>query len=110
MAERQLSGRVAAPPMNALLSTGLAERLGGLIPSGVTAAGIGMPGLRTAADAASLARALAARAGCRVYITGDGETAWLGAFGGAPGIVVFAGTGSGATGCDGQRWVRAGGH
>jgi N-acetylglucosamine kinase-like BadF-type ATPase len=24
--------------------------------------------------------------------------------------VVFAGTGSGATGCDGQRWARAGGH
>ncbi|MGH3247771.1 MAG: BadF/BadG/BcrA/BcrD ATPase family protein, partial [Trebonia sp.] len=43
-------------------------------------------------------------------MTWDGETAWLGAFGTAPGIAVFAGTGSGALGCDGERWARAGGH
>jgi N-acetylglucosamine kinase-like BadF-type ATPase len=69
-----------------------------------------MPGIRSAESAARLAKAVSDRAGCPVYITGDGETAWLGAFGGAPGIVVFAGTGSGATGCDGQRWARSGGH
>jgi N-acetylglucosamine kinase-like BadF-type ATPase len=45
-----------------------------------------------------------------VYVTSDGATAWLGAFGTAPGIAVYAGTGSGAAGCDGEQWARAGGH
>lgn len=97
--------------MNALLTENLADRLLSLIePAAPTAAGIGMPGLRSAADARLLANALTRRAGCPVYVTWDGATAWLGAFGGAPGIVVFAGTGSAATGCDGKRWARAGGH
>jgi len=96
--------------MNALLTADVDERLAGLITPGVTAAGIGMPGIRSAESAARLAKAVSDRAGCPVYVTGDGETAWLGAFGGEPGIVVFAGTGSGATGCDGQRWARSGGH
>ena len=97
--------------MNALLTHDLESRLLELIrTAGATAVGIGMPGVRTAQDAMSLGEALSQRAGCPVYVTGDGETAWLGAFGAAPGIVVFAGTGSGATGCDGQRWARAGAH
>jgi N-acetylglucosamine kinase-like BadF-type ATPase len=45
-----------------------------------------------------------------VRVTWDGETAWLGAFCTQPGIAVFAGTGSGALGCDGERRARAGGH
>ncbi|HEY7279166.1 MAG TPA: BadF/BadG/BcrA/BcrD ATPase family protein, partial [Trebonia sp.] len=53
---------------------------------------------------------LTRRTGRPVRVTGDGETAWLGAFGAAPGIAVFAGTGSGAMGRDGERWARAGGH
>ncbi len=110
VADGSLAGRVTAAPMNALLSADLDERLAALITPGVTAAGVGMPGIRGADSAARLARAVSDRAGCPVYITGDGETAWLGAFGGEPGIVVFAGTGSGATGCDGQRWARSGGH
>jgi glucosamine kinase len=118
LADGRLTSRTTAPPLNALLSEDPAGRLAGLITnasgvagaSGLTAAGIGLPGIRSAAVAARLAASVTARAGCPVYITGDGETAWLGAFGGEPGIVVFAGTGSGATGCDGQRWARTGGH
>ena len=118
LADGRLTSRTTAPPLNALLSEDPDGRLAGLITnasgvtgaSEVTAAGIGLPGIRSAAVAARLAASVTARAGCPVYITGDGETAWLGAFGGEPGIVVFAGTGSGATGCDGQRWARTGGH
>jgi N-acetylglucosamine kinase-like BadF-type ATPase len=69
-----------------------------------------MPGLRSPDEAVRLGAELTRRAGCPVQVTGDGETAWLGAFGAAPGIAVFAGTGSGAMGCDGERWARAGGH
>src|SRR5262249_38829734 len=111
VADGQVTLRFTAPPMNALLSRDLTDRLAELIgAAGATAAGIGMPGLRSAADAAGLGAELARRAGCPVQVTGDGETAWLGAFGAAPGIAVFAGTGSGAMGCDGERWARAGGH
>jgi N-acetylglucosamine kinase-like BadF-type ATPase len=111
ISEGQIVRRLVAPPMNALLTTDLAERLLDLITAeGATAAGIGLPGLRSTAKAARLSRQLTERAGCPVHVANDGQTAVLGAFGAAPGIVVFAGTGSGATGSDGQRWARAGGH
>jgi N-acetylglucosamine kinase-like BadF-type ATPase len=107
----QVVERLTAPPMNALLTTAHPDRLLELIRQArVTAAGIGLPGLRSAERAAALAGDLTRRAGCPVHVTNDGETAWLGAFGGAPGIVVVAGTGSAAFGCDGKRWARAGGH
>ncbi len=107
----QVARRFTAPPMNALLSGDLTDRLAELIgAAGATAAGIGMPGLRSPADAARLGEELTRRAGCPVLAAPDGETAWLGAFGAAPGIAVFAGTGSGAMGCDGERRARAGGH
>ena len=103
--------RQVAPPMNALLTGNVSERLLGLVTSwDATAAGIGLPGLRSPAARAGLAAELTSRAGRPVYVTGDGEIALLGAFGARPGIAVFAGTGSGATGWDGQRWARAGGH
>jgi N-acetylglucosamine kinase-like BadF-type ATPase len=112
--------RRTSAPMNGLLTPDLADRLAELlvtdgpadagVTAGVTAAGIGMPGLRSAEETTRLAETLTKRAGYPVYIAGDGATALLGAFGGAPGIAVFAGTGSGATGCDGTRWARAGGH
>lgn len=111
VADGQVTRRFTAPPMNALLSADLTDRLATLIGAAdVTAAGIGMPGLRSPDDAAALGAELTRRAGRPVRVTGDGETAWLGAFGAAPGIAVFAGTGSGAMGCDGERWARAGGH
>jgi glucosamine kinase len=111
VADGQVTRRFTAPPLNALLSGDLTDRLAELIGAAdATAAGIGMPGLRSPADAARLGAELTRRAGCPVRVTWDGETAWLGAFGAAPGIAVFAGTGSGAMGCDGERWARAGGH
>ena len=111
VADGQVTRRFTAPPLNALLSGDLTDRLAELIgAAGATAAGIGMPGLRSPAAAARLGAELTSRAGCPVRVTWDGETAWLGAFGGAPGIAVFAGTGSAAMGCDGERWARAGGH
>ncbi|HXT91612.1 MAG TPA: BadF/BadG/BcrA/BcrD ATPase family protein [Trebonia sp.] len=111
VAGRQVVRRQVAPPMNALLTEDVAERLLDLVTGwDATAAGIGLPGLRSPAARARLAAELTSRAGCPVYVTGDGETALLGAFGARPGIAVFAGTGSGATGWDGRRWARAGGH
>jgi N-acetylglucosamine kinase-like BadF-type ATPase len=111
VADGQVTERFTAPPMNALLSGDLTDRLAELIGTAdATAAGVGMPGLRSPADAARLGAELTRRAGHPVRVTWDGETAWLGAFGAAPGIAVFAGTGSGALGCDGERWARAGGH
>jgi len=111
VADGQVAERFTAPPMNALLSEDLTDRLAELIGAAdVTAAGIGMPGLRSPAAAARLGAELTRRAGCPVRVTWDGETALLGAFGAAPGIAVFAGTGSGAMGFDGERSARAGGH
>lgn len=107
----RLTLAATAPPVNALITPDLADRLLGLVKSAdATAAGIGLPGIRTADRAARLAAELTSRAGIPVYVTGDGETGWLGAFGGQPGIVIYAGTGSGAAGSDGRRWARAGGH
>jgi glucosamine kinase len=103
--------RQTAPPMNALLTRDLESRLLELIRTAdATAVGIGIPGLRSPRKTVRLQEELSQEAGCPVYVTGDGETALLGAFGAAPGVVVFAGTGSGATGYDGERWARAGGH
>jgi glucosamine kinase len=111
VADGQVTERFTAPPINALLSLDLTGRLAELISAaGATAAGVGVPGLRSPADAAELGAELTSRAGHPVRVTWDGETAWLGAFCAEPGIAVFAGTGSGALGCDGHRWARAGGH
>src|SRR5579859_630229 len=107
----EITRRQVAPPMNALLTGDFADRLADLVTAwDPTAAGIGLPGLRSPAARARLAAELTRRAGRPVYVTGDGEAALLGAFGARPGIAVFAGTGSGATGWDGRRWDRAGGH
>jgi N-acetylglucosamine kinase-like BadF-type ATPase len=99
------------PPMNALLTNGFAKQLEKIIREvGATAVGIGMPGMRSPRHAKDVSRTLTQRCGCPVRVTGDGETAQLGAFGGGPGLVVIAGTGCAAVGRDGQRLVRAGGH
>jgi glucosamine kinase len=99
------------PPMNALLTTGFAEQLLSIIGSvGPTAAGIGLPGMHQTGQAQELGQALTRQAGCPVHVTGDADTARCGAFAGAPGIVVIAGTGSAALGWDGERFARAGGH
>jgi glucosamine kinase len=105
----QVTELTPGPPMNALLTGGIAEELEKIIRDAAPdAAGIGMPGIR-AFDAPGLSRTLAERTGCPVVLTGDGETARAGAFLGGPGVAVFAGTGSGATGWDGTHLVQAGG-
>jgi glucosamine kinase len=99
------------PPMNALLTSGFAEQLLNIIGAvGPTVAGIGLPGVHQTGQAHELGQALTRQAGCPVHVTGDADTARYGAFLGAPGIVVIAGTGSVALGWDGERFAYAGGH
>ncbi len=107
----QVTALPDGPPMNALLTPGLTGYLGPVISAaGATAAGIGLPGVRLAGRAHQIGRVLARRAGCPVHVTGDADIARWGAFLGAPGIVVVAGTGSVALGWDGERFAYAGGH
>ena len=107
----RVTTRPDGPPMNALLTTGVAGPLRDIIEAaGPTAAGVGLPGVRTTGQARQLGQTLARQAGCPVHVTGDADTARCGAFLGAPGIVVIAGTGSVALGWDGERFAYAGGH
>jgi glucosamine kinase len=107
----QVTSQPDGPPINALLTTGFAEQLQHIIAAvGPTATGIGLPGVRAAGRARQLGQALTRQAGCPVHVTGDADTARYGAFLGAPGIVVIAGTGSVALGWDGERFASAGGH
>ncbi len=70
-----------------------------------------MPGIaRQPGATQSLARELSIASGARVRVAPDATVAWLGAFLGAPGIVVIAGTGSVAVGGSGKRLLRVGGH
>ena len=99
-------------PLNLLLHDDAFERLVLLIKeSGATAAGLGLAGLRGAAEGRALQEKLSAATGADVAIADDTEVALLGAFDGGPGIVVIAGTGSNAFGRDAQgRAARVGGH
>jgi glucosamine kinase len=98
-------------PMNALLTGGFVERLAEIIEAArPTAAGIGLPGVRTEGQARRIGQTLTRQTGCPVHVCGDAETARAGAFLGAPGVVVIAGTGSAAFGWDGENQARAGGH
>jgi len=107
----QVTARPDGPPMNALLTAGFTDRLLDIIgAASPAAAGIGLPGVRPAGRADELGQTLTRRAGCPVHVTGDADTARHGAFLGAPGIVVIAGTGSAALGWDGERFAQAGGH
>ena len=99
------------PPMNVNLTEGFAGHLLQIIKAAdVTAAGVGLPGLRLQAQARELSQTLSEQAGCPVYVTGDADTAQAGAFLGGPGVVVIAGTGSMAFGRNGEHRARAGGH
>jgi N-acetylglucosamine kinase-like BadF-type ATPase len=99
------------PPMNVNLTDGYAGHLLQIIKAAdVTAAGVGLPGLRQDDQARELSQALSGQAGCPVHVTGDADTAQAGAFLGGPGVVVIAGTGSMAFGRNGVGHARAGGH
>jgi N-acetylglucosamine kinase-like BadF-type ATPase len=106
-----VTARPPGPPMNALLTDGFAGHLRHIIEAaGATAAGIGMPGVRQPGQARDLSEELTRQTGCPVRVTGDADSARAGAFLGAPGVVVIAGTGSMASGWDGESSARAGGH
>ena len=103
--------RPDGPPMNALLTDGFAGHLLQIIKAAdATAAGIGMPGIRLPGQARELSEALTRQTGRPVHVTGDADSARAGAFLGAPGVVVIAGTGSMASGWNGEGSARAGGH
>jgi glucosamine kinase len=99
-------------PLNVLLHADALDRLSALIlETGAVAAGLGLAGVRTAGDADRIAAELRARTGVPVTVGDDTEAALAGAFQGGPGLIVIAGTGSGALGrtVDG-RTARVGGH
>ena len=104
--------RLDLGPINVLLHVDALDRLSaGITAAGATAAGLGLAGLRSATEGGRIAAELAARTGARVAVGDDTDAALAGAFRGAPGIVVIAGTGSGAVGRDAAgRTVRVGGH
>jgi glucosamine kinase len=111
LADGKLSALPSAPPMNAMLTPDITDRILDLVSAAAPdAAGVGLPGVRTAGTAIELSGMLTKQAGIPIHVADDGITTTLGAFGAKPGIVVHAGTGSGATGWDGARWARAGGH
>ena len=94
-----VTARPDGPPMNALLTDGFAGHLRDIIgAAGATAAGIGLPGVRQYDEARRLGATLTRQTGCPVHVTGDADSARAGAFLGAPGVVVIAGTGSMASG------------
>jgi N-acetylglucosamine kinase-like BadF-type ATPase len=97
--------------MNALLTDGYAAQLSQIIEAAdATAAGVGMAGVRQPGQARDLGEALTRQTGRPVHVTSDADTARAGAFLGAPGVVVIAGTGSMASGWNGESSARAGGH
>lgn len=99
-------------PMNVLLHRDSVRRLADLLrDTAADAAGLGLAGVQAADDARKVAAALGELSAVPVAITDDSEVALLGAFDGAPGVIVVAGTGSIACGRDAAgRTIRVGGH
>lgn len=104
--------RIELGPLNILLHSDSAARLASLVAdTRVVAAGLGLAGVQSAADAARVLVALREFTSVPIAVTDDSEAAVLGAFDGKPGGVVIAGTGSIACGRDAAgRVVRVGGH
>lgn len=99
-------------PLNVLLHADAVDRLAALVREvGASAAGMGLAGVRSSEHAARIEGDLSARTGAQVAVGDDTDAALAGAFRGAPGVVVVAGTGSGAAGRDADgRTARVGGH
>lgn len=99
-------------PINVLLHPDALDRLAGVVTdTGAAAAGFGLAGLRSDEHAREIAAELKTRTGARIAVGDDTDAALAGAFEGKPGIVVIAGTGSGAAGRDAaRRTERVGGH
>lgn len=99
-------------PMNVLLHRDSVQRIADLLEeTSVDAAGLGLAGVQADEDAHKVVAALGERSAVPVAVTDDSEVALFGAFDGAPGVIVIAGTGSIACGRDGAgSRVRVGGH
>lgn len=97
---------------NFLLDDGASERFAAQIRAhDATTVGIAVPGLaRVPGAAAALADELRTLTGAEVIVESDAVAAWLGAFLGAPGIAVIAGTGAVALGGSRDHLQRAGGY
>ena len=108
----QIVARRRLGPLNVALHPNALDRLVTLIrETGAAAAGLGLAGVRTPADADRIAAELRARTGVPVAVGDDTEAALAGAFRGGHGVVVIAGTGSGALGRNAEgRTARVGGH
>lgn len=99
-------------PINVLLHADAMDRLAGVVTdAGAAAAGFGLAGLRSDEHGREITAELERRTGARIAVGDDTDAALAGAFEGAAGIVVIAGTGSGAAGRDAAgRSARIGGH
>jgi N-acetylglucosamine kinase-like BadF-type ATPase len=112
MREGRVIGRVstAAPPLSNLAKfLRVVWKQRGWTSRDVGALVVGSRGIWTASERRALAGRLT-RLAARVEILSDAQAALLGALGGAPGILILAGTGSIVVGRDARgRWARAGG-
>ena len=108
----EVVSRFTEGPLNVLLDSSAFDRLANLIKeSGASAAGLGLAGLHSKREAHLLEMQLRAKTGVSAVVADDTEVAQLGAFNGAPGIVVIAHTGSNSFGRDASgRAARAGGY
>lgn len=106
--------RYASGPFNYLLYDDGVAQMAGLIRAArpaVAAAGVGVPGIgREPGSTAAFGAAVSAASGVPARAAPDWAIAWLGAFLGAPGIVVMAGTGAVAVGGPAGGLKRMGGH
>lgn len=104
--------RFTEGPLNVMLNDDALDRLTAMIREAqVDAAGLGLAGIANERDAQLIEMQLRAKTGVPVTVGDDTEIAQLGAFNGAPGIVVIAHAGSNSFGraADG-RAARVGGH
>lgn len=108
----EVVSRFTEGPLNVLLDSSAFDRLANLIKeSGASAAGLGLAGLHSKREAHLLEMQLRAKTGVSAVVADDTEVAQLGAFNGAPGIVVIAHTGSNSFGRDASgRAARSGGY
>jgi N-acetylglucosamine kinase-like BadF-type ATPase len=104
--------RYSCGPFNFLLSGDGVPRMAEMIKAAApAAAGIGVPGIaRQPGAATAFGAAVSEASGVPTRAASDGTVAWLGAFLGAPGIVVMAGTGAVAVGGRAGSLAIVGGH
>jgi glucosamine kinase len=114
MAGGRAAQRYTGGPFNYLLYDDGVSQMAELIRAArpaVTAAGVGVPGIgREPGSTAAFGAAISQASGVATQAAPDWAIAWLGAFLGAPGIIVMAGTGAVAVGGPRGGLRRMGGH